>query len=260
MKFMVAVDCEGVACVVGRPAEALGSSNQMEFARRQATREANAVAQALLDSGAERVVVWDNHGGGVNLEYCELDPRVDIALGVGNEHRWPGLTEGFSGVCLIGYHPMDSTADGVLAHTFSSATYQWIEINGAQAGEMEIDAAMAGRFGVPVIMVASDRKGCEEAGRFMPWIETVETKVGFGWNGCVSKHPLRVLDELAENAKKAVQSISRMEVFRFEMPAVVRIRYKRLESAQQACVHAPWKREEDPYVVKRTIQSMGEMW
>lgn len=45
MKFMIAVDCEGVACVVGNEGRALSESSDFAFARKQATKETNAAAR-----------------------------------------------------------------------------------------------------------------------------------------------------------------------------------------------------------------------
>ena len=89
---------------------------------------------------------------------------------------------------------MDNTVDGVLAHSFSSTGYQYIKVNGVEVGEMAIDAALAGDHGVPCIFVASDDKGAAEAKRFMPWVETVATKQGLGWNMAISKHPARAVE------------------------------------------------------------------
>lgn len=69
---------------------------------------------------------------------------------------------------------------------------------------MAIDAAAAGVYGVPVIFVASDDKGVREAQRFFPGVETVTTKQAMGWNAAVSKHPLRVVDEIEAGVKQAV--------------------------------------------------------
>lgn len=83
-KFYIAVDCEGVACAVGSPGEALGKGENYAFACLQATREADAAAKALFDGGATEVVVWDAHGSGVNLHYDLLDSRCKILLGSGD--------------------------------------------------------------------------------------------------------------------------------------------------------------------------------
>lgn len=260
MKFVVAVDLEGLACVVGEPGKGLGESSNFEMARLQGTREANAAARALFDSGATEVIIWDNHGGSLNLLYDKLDERCKIALGVGAKHRWPGMDESFSGVVLIGYHAMDNTADAVLAHTFSSKAYQWYKVNGVEVGEMAIDAAVAGEMNVPVIFASSDDKGVAEAKHFMPWIETVTTKVGMGWNLAVSKHPERAVKEIYEGVKNAVSRISEMKPFSFSTPITLQYRFKRLDNTRGALLGDKSWREVDPFTVEKVIEKISDQF
>jgi len=260
MKFVVAVDCEGVACGVGSPGASLNSSRNLEFAKLQATREADAAVRGLFEAGAEQVIVWDNHNGSLNLNYDLLDERCDIALGVGFEHRFPGMDESFDGVAFVGYHAMDNTIDGVMCHTFSSATYQWIKINGREVGEMAIDGGMAGELGVPVIFTSSDDKGTAEAERFFPGIETVTTKQAMGWNGAVSKHPKRAIAEIYETIQEAAARRKDIEPFTFESPLEMEVRYKRLESAQSASRGYNRAERIDAYTVRRTLQSIQDYY
>ena len=260
MKFVVAVDCEGVACAVGSPGGSLNASRDLEFAKLQATREADAAARGLLEAGAEQVIVWDNHNGSLNLDYDLLDERCDIALGVGFEHRFPGMDDSFSGVAFIGYHAMDNTIDGVMCHTFSSATYQYKKINGEEVGEMAVDGAVAGERGVPVVFCASDDKGITEASSFFEGIETVTTKRGMGWNAAVSKHPGRAVREIYEKIQQVVPKLDGCKPFTFASPLTMEIRYKRLEAAQAAS--RGFKRGEriDPYTVRHRLESIEEYY
>ena len=260
MKFVVAVDCEGVACGVGSPGASLNSSRNLAFAQLQATREADAAVRGLFDAGAERVIVWDNHNGSLNLDYDLLDERCDIALGVGFEHRFPGMDESFDGVLLIGYHAMDDTVDGVMCHTFSSTTYQWIEINGRKVGEMAIDAAVAGERGVPAIFASSDDKGTAEAERFFPGVVTVTTKQGMGWNCAVSKHPRRVEREIFDAVQRAVAKRDAMKRFAFSSPLMMDVRYKRLEAAQSASRSFHGAERVDAYTVRRVMPSIQDYY
>lgn len=260
MKFIIAVDLEGIAGVVGQPGVPLGQAVDYDFACRQATREANAVARALFDAGATQVIVWDNHGRSLNLRYEEIDRRCDILLGVGLPHRWTSMDESFDGVVLVGYHAMDNVEDGVLAHTFSSASYQWMKINDREVGEIAIDAAMAGEKGVPVILVSSDDKGVAEAKEFLPWVETVETKKGFARNGALCKHPDRVVDELYEATKRSVDRLSEMKPFAFETPLNIRIRFKNLDGAQSIARgrgQGSWKRL-DGYTAESSFDRISD--
>ena len=161
--YYIGIDMEGAACVVGTPGEGLsyGSANAA-FAAREVLQEANAAARALFDCGAQRVILWDNHGGGVNFDYHQVDPRCEIALGRFHT-RFPGIDESFAGILFIGYHASASTKDAALSHTYSSKTYQYYRINGRDVGEMEIDAAFAGRYGVPVLFASSDEAGAAQA-------------------------------------------------------------------------------------------------
>ena len=257
MKFVVAVDCEGVACAVGSAGSSLGSSPNLEFAERQATREAAAAARGLFAAGATQVIVWDNHGGSLNLDYDQLDERCDIALGTGFEHRFPGMDSSFSGVLFVGYHAMDNTLDGVMCHSFSSATYQYMKVNDREVGEIEIDAAMAGERGVPLIFVASDDKGTAEARSFFPGIETVTTKQALSWNGAVSKHPKRVVAEIYAGAQQAVSRLSEREPFQFAEPLTFEIRYKRLDAAQAASRGFKGGERLDPYTVRWQLDKLS---
>lgn len=258
MRFFVSVDCEGLACVVGAPGGTLTDSRNYAFACQQAVREANAAVRALFDAGAERVIVSDSHGGGVNLDYEQLDERVEIALGVGFGNRYPGVDESFDGVLFIGYHAMDNTLEAVLAHSYSSKAYQWIEVNGVQMGEVEIDAAIAGEIGVPVIFVSSDDKCVAEARRFLPWVETVVTKQSFGWNAALSKHPKQVEKEIYEAVTRAVARLSEMQPFRVGSPVTVRLHYKRLEDAErQSLADSRWQRV-DAYTTEAVFERLSD--
>jgi D-amino peptidase len=258
VKFIVAVDCEGVAGAVGAPGGTLNSSPNWEFARLQATREADAAARGLFAGGATQVIIWDNHGGGVNLHYDQLDERCDIALGSGFAHRWPGLDQTFAGVVLVGYHAMDDTEDGVMAHSFSSATYQWMKVDGREVGEIEIDAAMAGEHGVPLVLVASDDQAVAQARHSFPDIETVITKQGLGWNAALSKHPRRCAAEIEQAAERAAARAAGMKPFRFEGPLSFEIRFKRMDGAQAASRGLRAGTRVDPFTVRWELQRLSD--
>ncbi len=257
-KYMIGVDCEGVACVVGEPGVGLNKSRNVDFARRQATREANAAAVALFETGAERVIVWDNHAMSLNLDYDALDRRCEIALGKGFAHRWFGMDKSFDGVLFIGYHAMGGAIDAPLCHSFSSAAFQWMKINGRMVGELAIDAAVAGTMGVPPIFVASDDKAVAEARDFFPAIEAVQTKVGHGWNAAVSKHPQRVLEEIDAGVRKAVERRSEHQVFQFDAPLEYELRFHRLEHAEQR-QREGWTRI-DAHTVSKRVESILDLY
>ena len=260
MKFAIGVDLEGAACVVGSPGGSLNDSRNLAFARLQGTREANAAARACFDAGATQVIVWDNHNGSLNLDYDLLDERCDIALGVGFPRRWPGMDDTFAGVLFVGYHAMDNTPEAVIAHSFSSATYQWIKVNGEEVGELAVDSAIAGQMGVPPLFVASDDKCVAEAARFFPGIETVTTKTAYGWNAAVSRHPKRVVESIYEGVRRAVERRDTMRPFHFPSPLTFEMRYKRMEHAESASRRPSTGTRVDAYTVRWELESIADRY
>lgn len=233
-KYYIAVDCEGVACAVGRIGEGLGSGENYRFACRQASREADAAARALFDAGASRVVVWDAHGTGVNLDYDLLDPRCEILLGAGHRGRFVGLEPDWTAVLFIGYHAMEGTRNAVLAHTFSSKTFQGYRLNGQNVGELAIDGAYAGSLGVPVLFCASDDKCVAEARAVFGPIAAVETKRSLSWASAISRHPAAVCEDIYRTVLDAARRGPQVPPYVLPSPLEVEIRYQRMDLAAQA--------------------------
>jgi len=258
LKFMIAVDCEGTACVVGEPGCSLSRSANMAFAREQATRETNAAVRGLFDSGAEQVVIWDNHGDGANLVFDQLDRRCEILLGVGFDCRFPELDKSYAGVLMIGYHAMAGTANGVLAHTYSSESYQSISVNGQEVGEIALDAAVAGELGVPLMLVASDEKGCAEALRFMPWIETVVTKKGLGPHCARSRHPAVVEKEIYQATRQATARLGEMQPLVFAQPVCLEIKFTNFVHLLKARIKRSGWRITGPRTLCKSPADLGQ--
>ena len=267
MRFMIAVDCDGAACVVGQPGRTLSDSGDFEFAKAQATREADAAVRALFDAGAKGVVVWDNHGSGANLAFDRLDARCEIVLGTGFRRRWPGLDGAFAGVVMVGYHAMEvfdpeaqtrrGTRGGVLAHTYSHPAVRWIKVNGQPVGELALDAAVAGELGVPAIFVSSDACGCQEARSFLPWIEAVVTKDSRGRNAAFSQHPARACEAIYTGIRRAVGRLGEMKPFAFPAPLEMELRFKRVSQAVKARLRWPGWRLAGPHTIRRRFDDLS---
>ena len=258
MKFMIGVDLEGLACVTGHAGKSLSESPAYAFACRQGTREADAAAKGFFDAGATEVVIWDNHAGGVNLDYDQIDPRCEILLGSPHRHRWPTLDASFAGVAMIGYHAMDGTPEAVLAHTYSSVSVQHMKVNGRLVGEIEIDAAVAGAHGVPLVLLSSDDKAVAATAGAMPWVEAVVTKHSLGWNAARSKHPARVVEEIRAAAARAAGRLDAMKPFAFGSPLELEIRFKRIDTADAACCHDHRWRRVDACTIARTLEAITD--
>lgn len=237
-KYYISVDLEGVACTIGTYGQGLAAGTPgYAFACAQATRETVAACDALFAGGAEEVTVWDCHGTGYNLDYRAFDQRVKFVLGAGSRKRFPGLTQDFSGVLFIGYHAYDAK-DATLCHVYSSATYSGMRVEGKNVGELQIDAAIAGKLGVPVLFVSSDDICVAQAKATFPGARFVETKQALAWNSCISKHPDAVCGEISAAVRDAMHNAPGT-VFTFPSPFRYEVTFKRIEYAQGCSLHNP---------------------
>lgn len=253
-KYYVSVDLEGVACTIGCYGKGLAAgSPEYAFAAAQGSREAAAAVRALFEGGADEVCVWDCHGTGFNLDYRLFDPRTQFVLGAGSRKRFPGLDGQCAGVLFIGYHAYD-TKDATLSHVYSSATYMGMKINGENVGELQIDAAIAGKAGVPVLFVSSDDICVAQAKKSFPGAVFVETKRALAWNSCISKHPDAVCEEIASAVRKAMQTHG--TVFRLPVPFAYEVTYKRIEYAQGCSLHSP---DNQPFGWKDAYTRVGTL-
>ncbi len=263
MNFIIAVDLEGLACVNGEPNKTLTDSKDYAFACRQAAREASAAANALFDAGADEVIVWDNHGGSLNIDAELLPERCLVCAGSGQSGgRWGMLNGPCDGALFIGYHSRDNVTEAVLGHTYSSKERQYLKIDGREYGEIGLDAMLLGEKGVPLLFVASDDKGCAEARELLPRIATVETKRALGWNMSVSKHPKAAEREIYEKVLEIGKSVGKLGKEAFALLDAphdfeVEIRFKRQEGAQ-ASVRAG-ARMLDAYTTVRSCKTLRDV-
>ena len=228
-RILIALDLEGVNLVAGKPYEALDKGcEEWEKARHQAALEVNAAADALFKAGVEKVALWDNHGGGGNIIPEEIDGRVEII------NRIPGLPRmyfapDFDAVCYFGYHAMEGTLGGVLAHTMSSKTVQYYKLNGRHVGEIDMDAYIAASHGLPSIFFAGGDIACAQAKRAVPDIVTLQTKKEISRNEAIFRDNGELLAEIRDKIVEAVNKNASYKTLDF--PCTVEKSFKRMEDA-----------------------------
>ena len=223
MKAYIAVDMEGISGVIISEQLLHGRLFYQE-ARRQLVNDTNAVIAGALEAGADDVLVIDAHASGFNFIYEELHPAAEYIMGGAHQVRFPFLA-GSDVMFLVGYHAMSGTANAVRDHTMSSASYQDIWINGAPAGEIMIDALIAGAHGVPVGLVTGDDKACAEARALLGNIETAQVKQAIGRHAARMLSPQRARELLQEKARNTVERASALRPYTVSRPVTVRIRY-----------------------------------
>ena len=190
-----------------------------------------AVVRGLLDGGATEIIVLDGHGSQAvvpqmmvpGAKYITGRPRP----GAGNLSE---LDASFAGMIMLGFHAMMGTADGVLNHTQSSKSENRYWYNGVESGELAQNAAIAGHYGVPVIMVTGDEATCREARKFFGNnLITVPVKKGLSREAAVLYPFEETRKALYEGAKKAVAAISSCKPYVMKTPVKVKEEYLDLD-------------------------------
>jgi len=222
MHIVAMVDMEGISGIC-RKSQVRPDGEHYQAARRYLTWDTNACVDGCFRGGADRVTVRDSHGSGFHFVWDELDPRAVYAQGGGRRGPYlPGL-EAAEGVILLGYHAMAGTPQAILEHTMSSAEWQNFWLNGRKAGEIAIDAGVAGDHGVPTIMVSGDDKVCREARRLFQGVVTVEVKKGLDLEYGLMLPREVAHDRLRDGAARAVQQCRAIRPFKVRRPVRMRL-------------------------------------
>ena len=235
MEYLIATDLEGVGGVVGAPFDKLlPGHTDYDLAVKNATKEVNTAVKALYDSGATLVAVWDNHGGGGNLDFSLIDQRAVSVTDKGRRYRLDLAYEhNFTGIVYIGYHSREGSFGGVLAHTYNSSEIQYCKINGEPVGELEIDSYVAEAHGIVPMFLSSDEACVSQFKRFSPESVTVITKYGKSRNEAQLIDEDKVCQDIYDGVCLAVKKRNEIPTRKLAMPATVEIRYTRAERAAQ---------------------------
>jgi len=176
MRIYISADIEGITGVVHGDQCNITGAGEYQRARLQMTREVSAAAQGFFNAGASEVVCNDSHGSMRNILIEELHPEVRLISGSPKHlSMMEGINDQFDAVAFIGYHAKNGDR-GVLSHTISGGTVFEIRINGNPASEAVINAAIAGDFNVPVILLTGDQTICSDVKQDLGKIETVTVK------------------------------------------------------------------------------------
>jgi D-amino peptidase len=166
MRVYVSVDMEGIAGVVHEdqtnPVDPRCAAEYARF-RQLMTGEANAAVEGALAAGATHVLVNDSHWAMRNLLAEELHPAAELLSGGPKRlSMLEGIEAGFDAALFIGYHARAGTARALLDHTMTDVVRD-ARLNGRSMGELGLNAALAGSYGVPVALVSGDRATADEA-------------------------------------------------------------------------------------------------
>lgn len=232
LKVYISVDMEGVAGVVTAD-QLLPGGFEYERFRHFMTDETLAAVRAAKEAGASEIVVSDSHGNGENLLIEEFPKDVRIV------RAWPrhggmmaGLDSSFTAAIFIGYHASTTNPRGVRAHTFSSAHYARVLLNGSTVTEGEFNAAYAGAKGVPVVFVSGDDAAVEEIKARLGNIETVETKKSLSFHSAETLTPAASCEKISAGVKSALSRLHDFKPHVIKTPVTLEITFKNYMPAE----------------------------
>lgn len=224
-KYIIHCDLEGISGIVNydqvNPSKSLYAHGQKLF-----MAELNSLIEGLHEGGAEEIYTYDHHYDGINIDISKIPSYVRLICGKPlYKNNWTGDNESpFSGAILLGLHSKARTSGGLLAHSYEHDIKD-IRINGFSVGEIGMEAAIAGDFNVPIILITGDSKGVEEAKSIIHNIESVVVKDSSGSRGAVC-FPLKYTTaQIRAAAKKIVATPPKVNLFKFNGPITLEVEF-----------------------------------
>lgn len=237
MMVLVAVDMEGITGVTNWDQVTPGHAEYARF-RRIMTGDVNAAVRGAFDGGFEEVVVTDGHWNGANILVEELDPRAKLNSGTASPYSMmQGIDQGADAVVFIGYHARHGSAMAVLDHTWSSLCVQNLWVNDQIAGEYTINAALAGHFDVPVLLVSGDQTACAQVADLLPGVSTVVVKRASSRFSAECLPPVAVVEMIEQATKASTQHLRRNQAPKplvLAAPIRIAVEFKASDMADRA--------------------------
>ncbi len=227
MRAFISLDLEGLPHVVSLEHLTTKGSLYNE-ARRIATAVVKTVAEKLHELGFDEVVVADSHGPMVNLIPEEMPGYVRLLRGFPRPLSMVAGAKGSEMAIFLGYHAKAGTGGATFDHTYSSATIDWIELNGVKVSETLLNAYLLGEWNVPVAMVAGDKALVEgDVREHLPWAVGVPLKESFSRYSAASPGMEEIKRTLEEGTREAVERWKNgvIKPLRTEKPVRVRLRF-----------------------------------
>ena len=183
-KYMVRCDIEGVSGVVSYEQAEPGKLEYC-FGKKMLMADLIALIEGLNAGGADEIVIYDEHYYGRNIDLDVLPENVSVICGKPPYRKnWAGgLDETFTGLILLGLHSKYGTPEGLLSHSYE-LDIKDIVLNGTSVGEIGVETAIAGDYGVPLLMITGDSAGVDEARQLIQGVEGVTVKESLcKWGG-----------------------------------------------------------------------------
>lgn len=242
MRIFISADMEGITGIVHRD-QLMPDGKTYTAGRKLMTGDVNAAIEgALREAPDATFLVNDGHAIMRNVLLEDLHPAAELIVGPATVENKPlcqttGVDEDFDLLFLVGHHTMAGTPQGLLSHTWSGAVVRNFTIHGQRVGEIAVNSATAGAFGVPVGLVTGTDKLADEAAATLPGQPVcVQVKRTLGPTAAICKPPSVTRELIAEGAAEAVRRLrsGRLEALVPKGPVRMEIETYRREMTSRA--------------------------
>ncbi|MFP3389347.1 M55 family metallopeptidase [Brevibacillus sp. SIMBA_040] len=235
MKLFLSVDMEGISGIVDTSYINPDSGVNYQRGRQFMTADANAVIEAALENGVTDILVADSHNTMNNILWESLHPKAKLLAGTPRDSSMvQGLDESFDAAMFIGYHTRQGIP-GVLSHTMSGVIRN-MYINGQIVGEFGFNAAYAGMYNVPVVMVSGDNLIAKEAGDLIPGIHTAIVKEAVSRTAAICLSREEATAELKRQTALALGSLKQIQPYRTSLPLELAVEFSHAGQAELAAI------------------------
>ncbi len=258
MKILIAADMEGITGVTTWDQVTPSHAEYARF-RKLMTQDVNAAVRGAYEAGADEVIIADGHSLGTNILIEDMDGRARLNSGSPSPFSMmQGIDESVDGVIFIGYHARMGSSNAILDHTWSSKAVANVWLNDILTGEYGLNAAVAGHFGVPVIMVSGDQTACAQVTELLGDVETAVVKQATGRFAGECLTPEVTQEMICLSAARAVERLAEGDVpdpFVLDTPITVAVEFFASDMADRAILLPFTKREGTR--VSLTVQEMA---
>jgi len=252
--IFIITDAEGVAGVC-RQDQTDPKDSEM---RQLLTGEINAAVDGFLSGGADEVVVWDAHDGSQTLSALTIHPKARLLMGATGAAMT--MERGYTAVAFIGQHGRANSRGGVMAHSYSSLGIQKMLMNGKPVGEIETRTALAGWYGVPVILLSGDQAAASDLRAIVPTAEFAVVKEGLSYYACLSMSAASARELIRERARGAMQKISQIRPYKIEGPVTIEVEYTTRSTLRPDAELAPGSEIVDARTIRYRGKDFMEAW
>lgn len=236
MRVIIISDMEGVAGIVKWGQVSAGKDGYQE-GRKLYTEEINAAVRGAKAAGAKEILIMDHHGAGGDYSFNSLipdllDPDCEFVV----QARWTEYTEfleeGCDACLLVGMHAMAGTPDGVMCHTVSGQAWNNLWFNGVLVGETGINAALAGNWDCPVVLVTGDEAVSREAKELLgEGLTTVAVKKGLGRFAARNFPAVRAREMIEKGALEALKNLGAVKPYDPGKPCTIEVEFTTPDAA-----------------------------